>query len=158
VARRAEHDELVTVVESVVKIEASPEAVAGVLLEADLAPRWTAGLVKLELVSGKPGRVGCVGRAHYRQGGRSFVLTDELIETVPNRYYRSRIEGGGISVDVETTLEVLGGDETRLTLRWSGTGTSWPTRMALPLMRRRIAARAGADLQALRDLVEGSPA
>lgn len=142
------------VVERSEQIDASPEAVTSVLLDAELAPLWTAGLDRLELVSGVPGRVGCVGRAHYRSGRRHHVLTDELLEAVPHRYYRSHITGGGVSVDVETRLKPSSGGGTRLTLHWSGTGTNLVTRLMLPRMRRRISSRVDADLHSLRALVE----
>jgi len=144
-----------TIVERSLLIRVPPEKVAQVLLDADLAPAWTSGLERFEVVSGRSGEVGCVGRAHYREGGRDYVLVDVLRDVVPNRYYRSHIDGGGISVDVETRLDPVEGDGTRLTLRWSGAGTNPVTRISLPLMKRRIASRADVDLRALRDLAEG---
>jgi uncharacterized protein YndB with AHSA1/START domain len=145
----------VAAIERSLLIRVPPQEVARVLLDADLAPRWTSGLERFEVVSGRPGEAGCVGHAHYREGRRSYVLVDVLEDVVPNRYYRSHIEGGGINVDVETRLDPVDEDGTRLTLRWFGTGTNSFTRISLPLMKHRIATRADADLRALRDLAEG---
>jgi hypothetical protein len=142
------------VVERTIHIGAPPDVVAGVLLDADLAPRWTAGLERIEVVAGEPGQPGCVGHAHYVERGRRHVLEDVLMEVVPNRRYRSRVRGGGIVATVETTLEPFGDDGTQLTLRWRGRGSNPLTMAALPLMKRRIAERADADLQALRRLAE----
>lgn len=135
-------------------VEANPEAIVEVLLDSHLAPAWTSGLDRLELVDGAPGQAGCVGRAHYTEGRRSYTLDDVLEQAVPNRYYRSKVTGGGLTATVETTLEPVGDTETDLTLRWTGTGTSPLTRVVLPLMKRRIAERAKTDLEALRRLAE----
>lgn len=144
-------------VDVTMRIRVPPETVARVLLDAAKAPLWTAGLERLELVSGKPGEAGCVGRAHYLEGGRRYVLEDVLEKVTPNRRYVARVAGGGIVANVETTLDPIGHGETLLTLRWKGRGTNPLTRVLLPFMKRRIARRAGADLCSLRDLAEGLP-
>jgi len=141
-------------VETATEIEAPPDVVTGVLLDADLAPQWTAGLERLELVDGVPGEAGCVGHAHYRQGSRSYTLVDVLEESVPGEFYRARISGAGIAATVETTLAAVGEDATSISIRWVGRGTNPITRMTLPLMKRRIARAAAEDLASLRRLVE----
>jgi hypothetical protein len=142
-----------TVVVSI-QIGVPPEVVARVLLDAELAPKWTSGLERLEGVEGQPGEVGCVGAAHYVEGRRRYILRDELLEVIPDRYFRSRVTGGGIDIEVETTLEPVGDSETRLSLRWVGRGTALVSRMILPFMTRRIARRADEDLGALRRIAE----
>lgn len=144
------------VIERTIRIGVPPEAVAKVLLDADLAPKWTAGLERLEVVAGALGQPGCVGHAHYVENGRRHVLEDVLLDVTPNRRYRSRVRGGGIAATVETTLEPIGNDKTHLTLRWSGRGSNPLTMIALPLMKRRIARRTDADLRSLRRLAEAN--
>lgn len=141
-------------IERTIRIGARPEAVAKVLLNADLAPRWTTGLERMEVVTGELGQPGCVGHAHYVENGRRHVLEDVLLDVTPNRRYRSRIQGGGITATVETTLEPIGDDQTDLTLRWSGRGSNPLTMIALPFMKGRIAQRTDADLRSLRRLAE----
>lgn len=144
------------VIERTIRIGVPPEAVAKVLLDADLAPKWTAGLERLEVVAGALGQPGCVGHAHYVESGRRHVLENVLLDVTPNRRYRSRVRGGGIAATVETTLEPIGNDQTHLTLRWSGRGSNPLTMIALPLMKRRIARRTDADLRSLRRLAEAN--
>jgi hypothetical protein len=141
-------------IERTIRIAAPPEDVAEVLLDADRAPAWTAGLERLELVAGEPGTPGCVGHAHYVEAGRRYVLEDVLLDVTPNQRYRSRVRGGGIAATVETTLDRIGDAQTLLTLRWSGRGTNPVTALALPFLRRRIAERTDADLRSLRRLAE----
>jgi uncharacterized protein YndB with AHSA1/START domain len=141
-------------IEASVRIAASPADIEAVLLDAELAPKWTSGLERLELISGRPGGAGSVGHAHYREGGRSYVLTDVLEEVEPGRRYLSRISGGGIALRVETLLEPVADGETQISLRWSGRGTNPVTFVALPFMRARVRERALADLEALKALVE----
>lgn len=141
------------VVDASVFVAAPPTAVSAVLLDADAAPLWTAGLERLELIEGKVGEPGSVGHAHYREGKRSYVLEDRLVSVDPNCRYVSTITGGGLTADVETTLEPMG-DGTMITITWAGTGTNPFTRLVISLMKRRIGKRAGRDLDALRTLVE----
>lgn len=150
---RADNGRMPTV-EAATRIGAPPDVVTGVLLDADLAPEWTAGLERLELVDGVPGEAGCVGHAHYRQGGRNYTLVDVLEESIPGEFYRSSISGGGIAATVETTLAAVGDDATAILIRWTGRGTNPLTRVTLPLMKRRIARAAAEDLASLRRLVE----
>jgi len=140
--------------EASVLIAAEPTAVETVLLDRDLAPRWTAGLERLELVEGRPGEPGSIGHAHYREGGRRYVLTDVLEEVEPARRYVSTVSGGGIRARVETVLEPVGQHETRMLVRWSGRGTNPVTLLVLPFLRRRVRQRSEADLEALKALVE----
>jgi hypothetical protein len=134
-------------------IGASPESVSDVLEDIDAAPLWTSGLEHLELVEGVPGQPGCVGLAHYVEGSRRYTLEDHLLEAVPGRHYKSRIEGGGLKITVETTLERVG-DATRMTLRWSGRGTNPLTKLMLPFMGNKVRERSLEDLESLRKLVE----
>ena len=141
-------------VEAGIRIGAPPAEVAGVLLNAALAPAWTAGLDRLELMEGEAGQPGCVAHAHYIEGGRHHTMVDVLQEVTPNRRFVSRVTGGGILATVETHLLPTGDGATELTVRWVGTGTKPLTRVLLPMLKRRIAQRAAADLQSLRELVE----
>ncbi len=143
----------VPVIQASVMIHASPAAVSEVLLDIDAAPAWTAGLERLELVEGVPGRVGSVGLAHYVEGDRRYTVEDHLLEAVPGRHFKSEIRGGGLRATVETTLKSVPGG-TNTTIRWSGTGTNPITKVMLPLLRKSIRQRCHADLEALRDLVE----
>lgn len=145
-------------IERTIRIAVPPDVVAGVLLDADAAPAWTAGLERLDVIAGEPGQPGCIGRAHYVESGRRYVLIDVLVDATPNRRYRSHVRGGGISARIETTLQPVGDGETQLTLRWKGSGTTPVTRIALPLMKRQIARRTDADLRALRRLAQEAAA
>ena len=138
-----------------VDIDASPDAVASVLLDAEAAPIWTRGLERLELVHGVAGEPGSVGLAHYVEGRRRSTLQDRLIAVTPNRRYLSEVVGGGLKATIETLLEPLE-NGTRMTVSWTGQGTIPLTRLTLPLLKPLISRRSKEDLQALRDLVEST--
>ena len=140
-------------IETRVDIAAPPESVVSVLLNADLAPIWTRGLDRLELVEGAIGEAGSVGLAHYVEGRRRHTLRDRLISVTPCRHYVSEITGGGLEATVETSLEPLG-DGTRMSVRWVGRGTNLITRLTISLMKPLISKRSEDDLRSLRLLVE----
>ena len=131
---------------SSVTIAAPVEAVERVLLDAELAPLWTTGLERLELVEGAVGEPGSVGLAHYVEGNRRYVLEDRLLSVEQGRRYESEVLGGGLKARVKTTLEAEG-NETTMTIRWSGKGTNPITWVVLPLMKGRIARQSAKDLE-----------
>ena len=139
-------------IETRVSIDAPPESVASVLLDADLAPMWTRGLDRLELVEGTIGEPGSIGLAHYVEGRRRYTLRDRLISVTPCRHYVSEVTGGGLEATVETTLEPFA-DGTRMSVRWVGRGTNLITRLTIPLMKPLISKRSEDDLRSLRRLV-----
>jgi hypothetical protein len=140
-------------VEITVEIARPPEIVAAALLDPDNAVHWTTDLQRLEVLSGSPGEAGSVAHLHYLQKGRPYVLTDVLEEAVPNEYFRSKVEGGGLKVQVQTWLRKKN-DGTEVRLRWVGRGTKLLTRLLLPLIRGAIARRSREDINRFKDLVE----
>ncbi len=140
-------------IEASVEIAESPEVIAEALLDPDNAIHWTADLERFEVISGEPGHVGSVAHLHYLQRGNAYVMEDRLEEYVPNEYFRSTVSGGGLRAQVETWLRGKNGS-TQVTIRWSGTGTTLPTRVLLPFLRGSIRRQASEDLETLKNLIE----
>ena len=116
-------------------------------------PLWTKHLEWFEVVKGKAGRVGAIGRLHYRENGREYVLEDRLIEVQPGAKYVSRVSGDMLEATVETTLRPVDGS-TVMSIRWSGRGTRFPANVMLPFMRRRMKQQSQAELETFRRLLE----
>ena len=142
-----------TIVETAIRVDRSPERVASLLLDPETAPLWNSGLERFEVLTKTPGLVGSKARLHYVEGGRSYVMEDELLEVEPARRFVSRVTGDAIEAEVETLLVPTDGG-TRVAVRWSGRGKPLVLRLLLPLMRRSIARRTLADLEKLKELVE----
>jgi hypothetical protein len=148
-----------TTVRSSIYIDRPPEEVTKVILDPAKAVLWTSDLERFEVISEAPGYVGSRARLHYRQGERSYIMEDLLLEADPDRRYLSRVTGDAIEAEVETRLSPANGG-TRMTVRWTGWGKPLILRLLLPFLRRNIARQALTDLTKLKDLVEsqgGSP-
>jgi uncharacterized protein YndB with AHSA1/START domain len=144
-----------TTIEASIIIARPPEAVRRVFLDPDQAVRWTTDLERFEVISGSGGQPGAVARLHYVQGGRPYVMQDELLDADPGRRHKSRVSGEALVAEVETTLLPEAGG-TRLTIRWTGSGRRFPLTVLLPLMRRPVLRQAEADLAKLRTVAEAS--
>ena len=144
-----------TTVRSSITIDRSPQEVASVLLDAEKAVLWTSDLKRFEIVSRPPGIVGSKARLHYEQGGREYIMEDELLEYEPDRRFLSRVTGDAIEAEVETILHPTDGG-TRVQVRWSGSGKPLIVRLMLPFMRRSIKRQTDADLSKLKELIESA--
>ena len=140
-------------VDVTIRMECPVEAVMAILLDADSAPLWTTDLERMEVVRGTPFGAGSKAHMHYLQQGRRYVMEDELLEVVPNRYFKSHVSGEALSAIVETSLTPVEG-ATEVAIRWTGTGGPFVMRLLLPLLRRSIKKQALADLRKLKALAE----
>ena len=129
------------------------DVIVAALMKADNHPFWTRNLERFEVVSGEPGKAGAVGRLHYLENGRRYVLKDRMIEAEPGKRYVSRVTGDVLEATVETRLRPVD-KGTEMTLRWSGRGTRFPANLMLPLMRRRMVKQSQGELETFRQLVE----
>ncbi|HMA60886.1 MAG TPA: SRPBCC family protein [Halanaerobiales bacterium] len=114
---------------------------------------WTKDLEKFEVIAGKPGEIGSIAYLHYRQNNKRYKMRDELIECNPGFRYLSRVTGDTITATVETYLKDVGND-TELTIHWTGSGNSFLLKIILPLSKRKMIHQAKNKLKTFKDLVE----
>jgi hypothetical protein len=133
-------------------LPASPKQVADILGSEEDASEWQDGLVKMETVRGAHNEVGALARLHYVENGRSYMMQDELLECEPDRRWRSRVSGNGMTIVVDTMLEDADGG-TLLSMSWDGRPDAVWARVLFPLARPTIRRHLEADLESLRELV-----
>jgi len=122
-------------------------------INTDNMVHYTRDLVKFEIVSRTPDLVGSVGRLHYSQNGRSYVMEDRMLEAEPGKRYLSQVSGEALEATVETTFAPVGRG-TGMTMRWSGKGRVLLLKLLMPLMRGRMTREATAELETFKRLVE----
>ncbi|MDY6965674.1 MAG: SRPBCC family protein [Halobacteriota archaeon] len=116
-------------------------------------PYWQTDLEKFEVVKGEPNQVGSVGRLHYSQKGKSYIMEDKLIYCEPGKRYISEVSGDAITAKVETTLD-SSGDKTKMSLQWEGKGKILVLKLLLPFLRGKIIKQAKTELETFKQLVE----
>jgi hypothetical protein len=129
------------------------DIVTQALNNADNFPYWQTDLDRFEVVKGGPDQEGSIGRLHYSQKGRSYVMEDRLIHCEPGKKYVSEVEGDAIFARVETALQSLG-SKTKMKLRWSGKGKILFLKLFLPFLRGKMAKQAKKELEMFKLLVE----
>lgn len=134
-------------------IEKPVDVVVGALMNPDNLPYWTTDLVRFEVVSGKAGEAGAVGRLHYMQNGRSYIMEDKMIYCEPGKKYVSRVSGDVIEAQVETLLNAIGG-KTEMTVTWSGKGKILLLKLFMPLLKGTMIRQSQMELDKFKRLVE----
>lgn len=136
-----------------IDIKQPPEVVDAALMNPENAVYWTKYLEKFEVVKGKPGEVGAVGRLHYLQKGRRYTMEDVLEYYEPGKKYVSRVSGPAITARVVTTLKVIDG-KTRMKIVWKGSPKSFFLKLILPLLKKKITRQAHGELETFKNLIE----
>jgi len=134
-------------------IQQPVEIIVNALLNPGNQPFWNMYLERFEVISHNPGEVGSVGRLHYLQNGRRYIMEDRLIYCEPGRKYVSRVSGDFLTATVETSL-IPAGNSTEMTISWTGKGNVLFFRILLPLLRRKMIKQSKSELETFRKLVE----
>ena len=139
--------------ELMAEINKPPDVVVQALMRVENAPYWNTDLVRFELISGEPGKVGSVGRIHYVQKGREYILEDVMEHVDPGRRYVSRLTGPDIIAHVETLIEPIDRGS-RMVIVWTGKGRRFLPRLLLPLIRSSLVRQSQQELATFKELVE----
>jgi hypothetical protein len=138
-------------------IACDPDHVFGWIEDPQRARLWQPDVADTEVLQAAPGMVGTVFRETLRDGRGSLEMRGRITEFVPGRSMAVLLEGQGVTVEARYVVvpHPLGARleaEQRMSL---------PGRFARvlePLVRRRVAQRARADLERLKSLCEaGTP-
>ena len=139
-----------------VVVREPPDAVFPWLLEADRVPRWTSDLDVYEVLAGGSVREGARIREQLEISGHRFAIELHVTRYDPPRSAESRFSTNGIDVVSVYTLEPEG-DGTRLTQSVEAKPRSFGARMLLPVVWPRLQRKLPADLERLRELLDGAP-
>ena len=134
-------------------INRSVDMVNKALMNPDNFPFWQTYLIKFEIVKGEPGKIGSIGRLHYFQKGRSYIMEDKLIYCEPGEKYVSEVTGEVLTARVETVLVPLD-NKTKMILKWSGRGEKFFFKILLPLLLRKMIDQSKKELELFKELVE----
>jgi len=129
------------------------EVVAEALINPVNFTYWETDLKRYVVVKGVPGVTGCTALLFFSNNRNSYMMEEELVHCNPGRNYVSILKGTTLEARVETML-IPSGEETLMTLIWSGKGKTFPVRLILPFMRGRMIRQAEAELDKFRKLVE----
>lgn len=134
-------------------VAAPVKTVDEALRRAENARHWIKHLERFEVIKQTPELVGSIGRLHYFENGRRYVMEDRMVEAEPGRRYVSMVSGEAIEARVETLLRAIP-EGTEITVRWSGRGKIQPLKLLMPLLRRRMRRQAREELETFALLVE----
>ncbi len=136
-----------------INIDQSTDVIVKALMDPYNFPYWQTDLERFEVIEGRPGSVGSIGRLHYSQKGKKYVLEDKLIYCEPGRKYISKVTGEALNAQVETVLRPSG-NGTEMTIKWSGEAKTFPLRLLLPLMKGKMIKQGQLELEKFKRLIE----
>lgn len=134
-------------------IDQPPEVIEQAFFDPENAVLWTSDLERFEVIAQPEGKVGSMAHLHFKQGGRRYIMKDELLQYTPCEYFKSRVSGNGLDAVVETRLEGLG-ESTLVKVQWSGTATTLRMRLMLFLMRGAMIRQTQSEFETFKSLVE----
>lgn len=109
-------------------INAPTDVVARAMENAENAPLWQTDLERFEVVSGGDGLVGAIGRLHYNQKGRKYVMEDRMLESENGR--------------------------TKMAMKWEGSTKMLALKIVFLFIRSRMVRQAQRELDTFARLVE----
>jgi uncharacterized membrane protein len=130
------------------------EAVYRFLSDYQTAPQWITGLKRVEAISGVPAQAGFRSKYTFDEGGREVIFEEEVLAVEPGRSFQFVLNGPGVTMRTEMMLESLG-DSTLLKMDNEVTPTSFMMRAMSPFFKGMTRSRQEADLQRLKQLLEG---
>ncbi len=138
-----------------IDIAAPVREVSTYAADPDNAPNWYSKIESVEWVSTPPLKQGSkmLFVAHFL--GRRLAYTYEVIEHKPGRRLVMRTDAGPFPMETTYTWEKLPGDNTRMTLRNRGQPSGF-SKLAAPFLKRAMKKANTEDLQALKELFEGT--
>lgn len=138
-----------------VLIKCEPEVVFGWIEDPNRARRWQPDVAGGEVLRAEPGMVGTQFREVLQDDRGRVEMHGRITEFQPGTSMAVRLKGGGMTVTARYQVS----PHPAGTLLHADQSLSLPglARLLEPLIRRRVAAPARADLQRLKHLCENAP-
>lgn len=130
------------------------EEVFRFLSDYQTAPQWITGLKRVDAIAGTPGQAGFRSKYFFEERGREVIFEEEVLAVEPGRSVGFVLNGSDLTMHTEMVLESLGGS-TLLKMDNEVTPTSFMMRAMSPFFKGMMRSRQEADLQRLKQLVEG---
>jgi carbon monoxide dehydrogenase subunit G len=139
-----------------IEINSTPEEVFNWLKDPNKAMEWMTSVSRGEIVKQTPNMVGTTFRETIEENGRGTEMEGVIIDYVANRKIAFHLSGKFNTVDVETSLEQVGGI-TRLSQKANIRFKSFfkITSIILgPLFKKKIIKQSQSELAKLKELCE----
>ena len=136
-----------------VSIAKPVEEVYRFLSDYQTAPQWITGLKRVEAISGVPAQAGFRSKYTFDEREREVIFEEEVLAVEPGRSFKFVLNGPGVTMLNETTLEASG-NATILNMSNEVTPVSFMMRVMSPFFKGMMRSRQEADLQRLKQLLE----
>ncbi len=80
--------------ESTIVINRSAKQTWQVFSNKDLMSQWMPGFVKIENIKGEAMSKGSEFKLYVKENGQDFIMTEKVIELIPEKYYEFELENG----------------------------------------------------------------
>ena len=121
--------------------------------DARLFPLWQKGYESTVQIKGSPGEEGAQAQHVYKENGKEFMFTEEVLESMPPSRIKVLLESNVMSYEVETELKESSGG-TEITMTNHAVMKAFSFRILSPLLRKSFQKRQDEDLVRLKKLAE----
>ncbi len=118
-----------------------------------LFPMWQKGYESTVQIKGSPGEEGAQAQHIYKENGKEFTFTENVLESEPPGRIRITLESDVMSYETETVLNETD-SSTQITMSSNAIMKAFSFRVLSPLLRKSFQKRQDEDLLRLKQLAE----
>jgi uncharacterized protein YndB with AHSA1/START domain len=116
---------------------------------------WLTGFKSYGYISGIKGEIGCISKLAFMENGREVVVTEEIMNIVPNKEIRIKMENDDFTIYTGFSFKELNG-KTEITQTEEVKPKKFMMKLLIPLVSSHMKKKMNNELQNFKKYVESN--